>query len=141
MPIISHATEADLELFRRELDSFVPDTICDAHMHLWAKTHLPPTGYDAFRELEEDVIDLAAYRRRMAELLPGRRVAGGLILPGAVGALGEQIAAQNAFTAAEAAANPGWRGAHAGLAGDGPRIRPRGGAPPGARRAEVLPRA
>ena len=111
MPIVSHATEVDLELFRRELDSFVPDTICDAHMHLWAKTHLPPTGYDGFRELEEDVIDLAAYRRRMAELLPGRRVAGGLILPGAVGALGEQIAAQNAFTAAEAAADPGWRGA------------------------------
>ena len=93
MPIISHATDADLELFRRELDSFVPDTICDAHMHLWAKTHLPPTGYDAFRELEEDVIDLAAYRRRMAELLPGRRVAGGLILPGSVGALGEQAMA------------------------------------------------
>jgi glutamate-1-semialdehyde 2,1-aminomutase len=111
MPIISHATDADLELFRRELDSFVPDVICDAHMHLWAKTHLPPTGYDAFRELEEDDIDLAAYHRRMAELLPGRRIDGGLILPGAVGALGEQIAAQNAFTAAEAAANPGWRGA------------------------------
>ena len=111
MPIVSHATEADLELFRRELDSFVPEEICDAHMHLWAKSHLPPTGYDAFRELEEDVINLAAYHRRMAELLPGRRVAGGLILPGAVGALGEQIAAQNAFTAAEAAANPGWRGA------------------------------
>ena len=64
-------TDADLELFRRELDRFVPDTICDAHMHLWAKTHLPPTGYDAFRELEEDIIDLAVYRRRMAELLPG----------------------------------------------------------------------
>jgi glutamate-1-semialdehyde 2,1-aminomutase len=111
MPIISHVTEADLELFRRELDSFVPDVICDAHMHLWAKTHLPPTGYDAFRELEDDVIDLAAYRRRMAELLPGRRIDGGLILPGAVGAVGEQIAAQNAFIAAEAAANPGWRGA------------------------------
>jgi len=47
----------------------------------------------------------------MAELLPGRGVVGGLILPGAVGALGEQVTAQNAFTAAEAAANPGWRGA------------------------------
>jgi predicted TIM-barrel fold metal-dependent hydrolase len=111
MPIVSHANEADSELFRRELDSFVPDVICDAHMHLWAKTHLPPTGYDAFRDLEEDVIDLAAYRRRMAELLPGRRVDGGLILPGAVGATGDQVEAQNAFTAAEVVANPGWRGA------------------------------
>ena len=42
---------------------------------------------------------------------PAAASAGGLILPGAVGALGEQVAAQNAFTAAEAAADPGWRGA------------------------------
>lgn len=111
MPIVTHATEADLELFRRELDSFVPDTICDAHMHVWAKSHLPPSGYDAFQQMEEDVIGLAAYRQRMAEMLPGRRVGGGLILPGAVGATGDQIEAQNAFTAAEVAANPGWRGA------------------------------
>jgi predicted TIM-barrel fold metal-dependent hydrolase len=110
MPLVSHVTEADLELFRRELDSFVPDVICDAHMHLWAKSHLPPTGYEAFRELEEDVIDMAAYQQRMAELLPGRRVVGGLILPGSVGALREQIAAQNALTAAEVAGNPRWRG-------------------------------
>jgi glutamate-1-semialdehyde 2,1-aminomutase len=111
MPIVSHATEADLDLFRRELDDFVPDVICDAHMHLWAVSHLPPTGYGAFRELEGDVIDLAAYHSRMAELLPGRSVVGGLILPGAVGALGAQVAAQNSFTAAEAASKRDWRGA------------------------------
>jgi predicted TIM-barrel fold metal-dependent hydrolase len=111
MPVVSHATDADFELFRRELDSFVPNAICDAHMHLWAKSHLPPTGYDAFRELAEDVVDLAAYEKRIAEMLPGRRVEGGLILPGAVGATGSQVAAQNAFTGAQVAANPGWRGA------------------------------
>jgi len=110
MPAVTHATEADHELFRRELDSFVPDAICDAHVHLWAKTQLPPTGYEAFQQLEEDVIDLAAYRRRMAELLPGRRVAGGLILPGAVGATGEQVRSQNELVAAEVAADQGWRG-------------------------------
>jgi glutamate-1-semialdehyde 2,1-aminomutase len=111
MPIVVHATEADRELFARELDSFVPDVICDAHTHLWAKAHLPPTGYDAFRQIEEDVVDLAVYRRRMAELLPGRRVAGGLILPGAVAATGEQVQAENELVAAEVAADPGWRGA------------------------------
>jgi predicted TIM-barrel fold metal-dependent hydrolase len=111
MPIIAHAVDADRELFARELDSFVPDVIYDAHMHAWAKSHLPPSGYDAFRELEEDVIDVAAYRLRMAEMLPGRHVAGGLILPGAVSATGDKVAAQNAFTGAEAAAHPGWRGA------------------------------
>jgi glutamate-1-semialdehyde 2,1-aminomutase len=77
--------------------------------------------------LEEEVVDLAAYQRRMAELLPGRRVAGGLILPGAVGATDGQVQAQNELVAAEAAADPsaslracpehregtspGWRGA------------------------------
>jgi glutamate-1-semialdehyde 2,1-aminomutase len=111
MPTVAHANEADRELFDRELDSFVPDVICDAHMHLWAKTQLPPTGWEAFRQLEEAVIDLAAYRRRMAELLPGRRVAGGLILPGAVAATGAQLVAQNELVAAQGAADAGWRGA------------------------------
>ena len=89
----------------------MPDVICDAHMHLWAKTQLPPTGWEAFRQLEEDIIDLAAYRRRMAELLPGRRVAGGLILPGAVAATGAQLVSQNELVAAQVAADKGWRGA------------------------------
>jgi glutamate-1-semialdehyde 2,1-aminomutase len=111
MPTVAHASEADRELFACELDSFVPDVIGDAHMHLWAKTQLPPTGWEAFRQVEEAVIDLAAYRRRMAELLPGRRVAGGLILPGAVAASGEQLVAQNELVAAQVAADDGWRGA------------------------------
>ena len=42
MPVVAHANAADRELFARELDSFVPDVICDAHMHLWAKAQLPP---------------------------------------------------------------------------------------------------
>jgi predicted TIM-barrel fold metal-dependent hydrolase len=111
MPTVAHANEADRELFGRELDSFVPDEICDAHMHLWAKSQLPPTGWEAFRQLEEEIIDLAAYRRRMTELLPGHRVAGGLILPGAVAATGAQLVAQNELVAAQVAADKGWRGA------------------------------
>lgn len=111
MPTVSHATEPGLDLFRRELDSFVPDHVCDAHMHLWAVSQLPPAGYDTFRELETDTIDLPTYRKWMEEMLPGRSVDGGLILPGSVGAIGDQVAAQNAFTASEVAANPGWRGA------------------------------
>ncbi len=111
MPVMAHAAQADLDIFRRELDDFVPHVICDAHMHLWARAHLPPQGYDTFRQVEEEVVDLAAYRRWMAELLPGRRVAGGLILPGAVGAAASQVQAQNELIAAEANANPGWYGA------------------------------
>lgn len=111
MPTIAHASEADHELFARELDSFVPDVVCDAHMHLWARAQLPPAGWETFRQVEEAVVDLAAYRRRMAELLPGRCVAGGLVLPGAVAATGAQLVAQNELVAAEVAADGGWRGA------------------------------
>jgi glutamate-1-semialdehyde 2,1-aminomutase len=110
MPTVAHASEADRELFARELDSFVPDVICDAHMHLWAKAQLPPTDWDVFRQVAGDVVNLAVYRQRMAELLPGRRVAGGLILPGAVAAAGAQLVSQNELVAAEIAADPLWRG-------------------------------
>jgi glutamate-1-semialdehyde 2,1-aminomutase len=110
MATIAHAREADQALFRRELASFVPDRVSDVHAHLWAQAHLPPTGWDVFRQIEETIIDLAAYRRRLGELLPGRQVAGGLLLPGAVAASGEQLVAQNELIAREAAANPGWRG-------------------------------
>jgi glutamate-1-semialdehyde 2,1-aminomutase len=75
------------------------------------KTHLPPASGDTFRLIEEDAMDLAAYRRRMAELLPGRRVAGGLILPGAISATGDQRRSQNEFVSAEVAGDRGWRGA------------------------------
>jgi len=110
MAAIAHASEADQELFQRELNGFVPDVIVDAHAHLWARSHLPPAGWESFRQVEEEVIDLAAYRRRMAELLPGRRLAGGLLLPGAVGATGDQLQAQNELIAGEVSAHPNWRG-------------------------------
>jgi predicted TIM-barrel fold metal-dependent hydrolase len=111
MPSVSHPTEACLDLFRRELNSFVPDRICDAHMHLWAVADLPPAGYEAFRQLETDNVDLPTYRKWMAEMVLGRTIDGGLMLPGSVAATGDQIASQNEFTGAQAAANPGWRGA------------------------------
>jgi glutamate-1-semialdehyde 2,1-aminomutase len=109
MPKISHATDADRELFARELDSFVPDTVCDAHCHLWAKADLPPdAAAGAFGTVETPVVDLAAYRSYMAELLPGRTVAGGLLIPGAVGATGAGLAAENELVAREAHAAPGF---------------------------------
>lgn len=110
MAIIAHVTEVDQELFERELNSFVPEAIFDAHAHLWARSHLPPDASNTFSQVEEDVMDLAAYRRRMAELLPGRRIVGGLFLPGAVGALGEQVQAQNELIAQEVRRDPACRG-------------------------------
>jgi glutamate-1-semialdehyde 2,1-aminomutase len=108
--IIAHVTETDQELFERELNNFVPEVVFDAHAHLWAKQHLPSDASRTFSEVEEEVIDLAAYRRRMAELLPERRIGGGLFLPGAVGAIGQQVQAQNELIAREVGTDPNCRG-------------------------------
>jgi predicted TIM-barrel fold metal-dependent hydrolase len=109
LPAIAQANEADHELFRRELDGFVPDRLYDAHAHLWARAHLPPGTSEVF-DSPEEVVDLAAYRRHMADMLPGRQVAGGLFLPGAVGATGENRRAQNELISREVSAEPECRG-------------------------------
>ena len=103
MPLVAHAIDADRELFARELDSFVPEQVFDAHAHLWAKSHLPSTAGAAFSQIDDDPINLAVYRRRMAELMPGREIIGGIFLPGAVGAFGDQANAQDEFLATEVA--------------------------------------
>jgi glutamate-1-semialdehyde 2,1-aminomutase len=112
MPKITHATDVDRELFARELDSFVPDVVFDAHAHLWARDDLPPAALTtAFGTVDAPVVDLAIYRGYMAGLLPGRRVAGGLLIPGAVGATEAGLVAENELVSREARSAQGWRSA------------------------------
>lgn len=103
MPTIALPDEADLALFRRELDSFVPDRIFDAHAHLWARGHVPPGSSPVFESAAQEVVGLAEYRRLMAAMLVGREVAGGLFIPGAVAAQGADLAAENELVAREVA--------------------------------------
>ncbi|MDQ1301514.1 MAG: Amidohydro-rel protein [Chloroflexota bacterium] len=110
MPKITHSADIDRELFDRELNSFVPDVVCDAHAHLWARADLPAAALaGAFGSAAEPVIDLATYRDYMAGLLPNRRIAGGLLIPGAVGATGASLAAENELVSRAARSAPGWR--------------------------------
>ncbi len=59
----SAARDVDREFFNRELASFVPDRVFDAHTHVWnaavasfASLDLPPTvGYDEYISLMEDL--------------------------------------------------------------------------------------
>lgn len=111
MPSITSPAEADLSLFRRELDSFVPDRIFDAHAHLWARAHVPPGTSPAFESAAQEVVGLDEYRRLMAALLPGREIAGGLFIPGAIGAQGADLAAENELVAREAMADSHCRNA------------------------------
>jgi glutamate-1-semialdehyde 2,1-aminomutase len=67
-PCLSH--EEDLEFFQRELASFVPPRVYDAHTHLWQEAHSP------FRipGFSGDV-DFDQYKALMADLHPGRQTA------------------------------------------------------------------
>ena len=44
-------TDADRELFDRELESFVPPMIFDAHAHWYRADHFPPAAYAAARSI------------------------------------------------------------------------------------------
>jgi glutamate-1-semialdehyde 2,1-aminomutase len=110
MPTIAHPSDVDLDLFRRELDSFVPDRIFDAHAHLWARAHVPPGTSSVFESAPQEVFGLADHRQFMSEMLPGREIAGGLFIPGAVGAVGPNVQAENELIASEVADNPRSRG-------------------------------
>ena len=110
-------------------------------MHLWAKTHLPPTGYDAFRELggrrhRPGRIPAADGR---AAARPARRWRPDPARRGRRGRRADR--GPERIHRGRGGRQPRLARRHAGFAGDGPRIRARGGPPPGAFRAEVLPRA
>lgn len=63
----------DREFFDRELKSFLPDRIFDAHTHLWHADHAQPENAVA-------VGGMAEYRQAMQDLHPGRATAG-LFIP------------------------------------------------------------
>jgi predicted TIM-barrel fold metal-dependent hydrolase len=71
----SKITEEDREFYRRELASFVPDKVFDAHAHLWKEEFARWPIESDFR-----TIGYSEYRMSMDDLHPGREVAA-LFLP------------------------------------------------------------
>ncbi len=66
----------DADLFRRELESFIPDRIFDAHAHLYRRDFFRgsvPALVARFPEL-----GLNEFRQLMRELIPNRQIGGGL---------------------------------------------------------------
>jgi len=61
--------DEDREFFERELASFVPDRIFDAHAHLWDSSHSPDPGGGLPAR-----VDYPTYLALMNELCPGRKV-------------------------------------------------------------------
>lgn len=97
-----NVNEHDREFFARELDSFLPRRIFDAHCHLYRRVDfhaatpaLPASG--------PDVVDWACFVRHMADVTPGREYSA-LAFP--YPAQGLDFAGANRFLAAEMAAHP-----------------------------------
>src|SRR5262245_33690625 len=68
------AQPQDREFFQRELASFVPPRVFDAHCHVWPEGGLRLSDVPAS-------VDAALYREMMADVLPATRVQGALYIP------------------------------------------------------------
>ena len=101
---LSCLREVDRQLFERELASFVPDRVFDAHSHLiaeadnaWKQPELP--GKVGFRE----------YMDLVEDLHPGR-TQGALFIPFATTRTEECVALANQWVAEQLAGKPAFRG-------------------------------
>lgn len=71
-------TETDQEFLRREVETFLPDRIFDAHAHLFCKSHYPAGAAPAHLANAPECLGLEEYARYSEWLHPGGRVVGGL---------------------------------------------------------------
>jgi glutamate-1-semialdehyde 2,1-aminomutase len=98
--------EEDHDFFRREIDSFLPRRIFDAHCHLYRKadfTTMPPLA-----ACGPEIAGWECFSRHMSAITPGREY-DALCFP--FPAVGLDVAGANEFLARELAAQPALRGA------------------------------
>ncbi len=69
-------TDSDRELFDRELDSFVPPTIFDAHAHWYRADHFPPEALPGLVRSGPAVAGSEAFDQAITALIPKRRTEG-----------------------------------------------------------------
>ena len=69
-------TDLDRELFNRELDSFVPATIFDAHAHWYRADHFPPEGMPGLVKSGPSVAGSDAFNQFIGQLIPNRPTEG-----------------------------------------------------------------
>ena len=79
MPLQIETNEIEQEIFQRELESFVPDKLMDAHAHMWVKAPTEEVTSDDFRPWVGEDLTLENWRANMDVLAPGRTF-GGIIL-------------------------------------------------------------
>jgi glutamate-1-semialdehyde 2,1-aminomutase len=97
--------EQDREVFARELDSFVPPRVFDAHCHLYRARFWPDPKPSYVQDGPPDVT-LDVYRAHMQWIVPGREVHALHMAYPARGLTLESIAAGNEWVAAQTAPDP-----------------------------------
>ena len=100
MAITWELRDYDREFFARELDTFVPPKVFDAHAHLyhvrhWGSAHITSAG--------PECVTLEEFRKQMDWLLPGREVTGLFFGVG----FHADFMESNEFVAREANSSPG----------------------------------
>ena len=93
--------EEDREFYQRELASFIPDKVFDAHTHVWHPDH------NVFSGSFPPLVDYENYVRLMEDIYPGR-VAKGLFIPTFRDPV--NIPAANQWTGEQTAKDPSCRG-------------------------------
>lgn len=69
-------TAQDQELFHRELDTFVPPRIFDAHAHLYCADHFPQDAVPPLVRSGPRVAGFEAFQQCIGQLTPGRHTTG-----------------------------------------------------------------
>ena len=100
-------TDGDRELFDRELESFVPDTIFDAHAHWYRADHFAPDSAPELVKSGPAVVGSEVFDREMTQVIP-RRKTEGLFFPWPHPQV--DLNAENAFLHQELLGRPGSRG-------------------------------
>jgi hypothetical protein len=100
-------TAGDRELFDRELDSFVPATVFDAHAHLYRVDHFAPDAELPLVHAGPPEVGSAAFNDAIGQLIPNRRIEG-LFFP--YPHVPMEVDAANAFLYQQLQQRPGSRG-------------------------------
>ena len=96
----------DRDFFERELQSFVPDKIFDAHVHIGRRSDFGPLHADLIAKTPE-ATDIKIYRDQISWLIPERKLAGAVLIPNTL--LEENLAKGNQFVAKQSLDNPDFR--------------------------------
>jgi glutamate-1-semialdehyde 2,1-aminomutase len=100
-------TDQDRELFDRELDSFVPPTIFDAHAHWYRADHFPTDSMPGLVKSGPAVAGSAVFDDAIGQLIPNRQTEG-LFFPFPNAQV--DVDAENAFLHEQLLGRPGSRG-------------------------------